>query len=182
MNILILNGSPRNNSNTLHALSTIERDIKQNTPHSVEIINVIDIKVGGCIACDLCPDNGGNCVRSDDSSDIMNKVLAADMVIFGTPVYWWGVSSQLKAVIDKFYSKTEAFKTQKIKKKYALVVVGADAVSAKQYQIISDQFTCIGNFLGWGKVFESFFAAHKAGELEKSKEANAELAEIWKKI
>lgn len=179
MNILILNGSPRKQGNTQHALSTIAQGITENTSNTIEIVDVTRLNIAGCSACDACRNNGGNCVHPDDSKAIIDKVSAADMLIFGSPVYWWGVSAQLKAVMDKFYSKAEEFMTRK--KKFAVVAVGQESVPAKQYTLIHDQFDCIGNFLKWEKVFELSFSAHKVGDLQKSKEANAELAEIWKK-
>ena len=176
----MLNGSPRKGSNTRHALSAIAEGITKNTSNTVEIINISDVNVGACIVCDACQSNGGNCVRPDDTKAIIDKISAADMLIMGTPVYWWGVSAQLKAVMDKFYSKNSEFKTQK--KKLVVVAVGASAVPDTQYTLIHEQFNCIANFLNWEKVLELSFSAHEAGELEKSEEANAELAEIWKKI
>ena len=180
MNIVILNGSPRKQGNTHHALATIAQGITDNTSNIIEMIDVTRLNIAGCTACDACLGNGGNCVHPDDSKSVIDKISAADMLIFGSPVYWWGVSTQLKAVIDKFYSKSEELKTQK--KKFAVVAVGQDSVPAKQYTLIHDQFDCIGDFLKWEKVFELSFSAYNVGDLQKSEEANAELAGIWKKL
>ena len=180
MNILLLNGSPRKGSNTRYALSAIAEGLMKNSSNTVEIINISDVSVGVCIVCNACQSNGGNCVRPDDTKATIDKISAADMLIMGTPVYWWGVSAQLKAVVDKFYSKNAEFKTQK--KKLGVVAVGASAVPDSQYTLIHEQFNCIANFLNWEKIFELSFSAYEEGELEKSAEANIALAEILKKI
>ena len=178
MKIMILNGSPRMNGNTSYAMKTIADGIKSNTENEVEILNVARLKVGGCVACDACQKNGGDCIMKDDTKAVMDKIYAADAVIFGSPVYWWGISSQLKAALDKFHSRTELFNKQK--KKLGLFAVGEDEVTGKQYELINTQFDCICEYLGWEKAFGYFYSANKPGELSKSEKAAKELSEVWK--
>lgn len=178
MKILILNGSPRLNGNTSYALSKIAEGLSANTQHEVEIINVTKIKVGGCTACEACKTNGGNCVMKDDSKSVIDKVYEADAVIFGSPVYYFGISAQLKAVLDKFHSKSGAFKQQN--KKLGFVAVGEDDITEKQYELINDHFACVSNYLGWEKVFGFSYSAGHADDLKKSETAATELAEAWK--
>ena len=129
MNVLILNGSPRKNGNTSNALRAIEDGLKAR--HTVESLNVYDFTFKPCRNCDACKRNGGSCVMPDDTVPIINKVAAADLVIFGSPVYWWGISAQLKDVVDKFYSRDDASAkpTLRTKKKIGIVACGADALS-----------------------------------------------------
>ena len=178
MKILILNGSPRLNGNTSYALSKIAEGISKNTDHCAEIINVSKFKIGGCTACNACKENGGNCIMKDDSKCIIDKVYSSDALILGTPVYWWGMSSQLKAVVDKFYSKTAQFKEQN--KKIGVVAIGSGAVSNKQYSLIHEQFLCISDFLGWDRVFGLSFSASAPNDLQKSADAEKELSEVWR--
>ncbi len=58
-----------------------------------------------CLGCDHCGMNGP-CIQKDDISQIQEALLAADMAVFATPVYYFGMSAQLKMVIDRFYSYT----------------------------------------------------------------------------
>lgn len=178
MKILILNGSPRMNGNTSYAMKTLADGITNNTANEVEILNVARLKVGGCVACDACQKNGGDCVMKDDTKAVIDKIYAADVVIFGSPVYWWGISSQLKAVLDKFHSRTGMFKAQS--KKLGIFAVGEDEISGKQYELINDQFTCVCEYLGWDKAFGYFYSANKPGELRESEKAAKELSEAWK--
>ena len=180
MKILILNGSPRPKGNTSYAMNAIADGISANTGHEVEIVNVTRLKVGGCTACDACAKNGGDCVMEDDSKTVIDKVYAADAVIFGSPVYWWGISSQLKAVLDKFHSKSEQFKLQT--KKLGIFAVGEDEIPGKQYELINDQFDCVCAYLGWEKAFGLFYSAANPGDLQKQEKAVKELSEAWKTL
>ncbi len=178
MKVLILNGSPRVNGNTSYAVKTIADGIKENTGHEVEIINVTGLKVGGCIACDACQKNGGDCIMKDDTKNVIDKVLEADALVFASPVYYFGISSQLKAILDKFHSRSGDFKRRN--KKLGVFAVGADELPNRQYDLINDQFGCVCEYLGWEKVFGLFYSAADPGELSKSEKAVKELSEAWK--
>ena len=180
MKILVLNGSPRLSGNTAYATQEIAKNVTENSSNTIEVVNVTKLKVSGCIACDGCSNNGGNCVINDDSRYIMDKIGAADMVIFATPVYWWGVSAQLKAVIDKFYSAQSKFKTQK--KKIGIIVTGVNPLTDKQYSLIEDQFSCICSFIGWERIFNHSFSAYETNDLQNSEETTAQLTTICETI
>ena len=148
MNILILNGSPRHHGNTHTALQTMKAILKDG--NIVEVLDVCNLKLSGCCACDGCKRNGGHCVCPDESDA-------------GTPVYWWGMSAQLKMVVDKFYSQDSQFKT--MRKKIGVVVVGANELENPQYRLIHDQFRCIAEYLHWDLAFSLSFSAYEPGEL-----------------
>lgn len=59
--------------------------------------------MGGCLGCGVCKMNGP-CVQKDDFGIIRDKLVEADMIVFATPIYYFGMSGQLKNVIDRFYS------------------------------------------------------------------------------
>ena len=176
MNILLLNGSPRHNGNTAFATQEIVKSIQQNTTHSLEVTRVTDLKVGGCIACDGCNSNNGVCVFKDDTQFILDKISAADVVVFLQPVYWWGIPAQLKAIIDKFYSVQTAYKS--LNKKIGVITIGANALNDKQYSLINDQFDCISTFLGWENLFALSFCAYDVNDLQNSQDAKCQLSSI----
>jgi len=181
MQILVLNGSPRMNGNTRTALNRIIFGIKKNMPAvDVNSIDVTKLNMSGCTNCDECKCNGGVCVMQDDSAELMEKVSQADTIIVGTPVYWWGMSSQMKMVIDKFYSKDEQFHTQN--KKVGIVVVGASPTDDKQYQLIGDQFRCICEYLGWRMVFDEPISAFAEDDVAANSMELFRLGELWKML
>lgn len=161
MNILILNGSPRHHGNTHAALQTMKAIVEDG--NTVEVLDVCNLKLSGCCACDSCKRNGGHCICPDESDAVIQKIVQADAVIFGTPVYWWGMSAQLKMVVDKFYSQDSQFKT--MCKKIGVVVVGANELENPQYRLIHEQFRCIAEYLHWDLAFSLSFSAYEPGEL-----------------
>lgn len=181
MNALILNGSPRKNGNTSHALRAIEDGLMRN--HTVESLNVYDFTFRPCRNCDACKRNGGNCIQADDTVKIINKVTDADLIIFGSPVYWWGISAQLKDVVDKFYSRDDETKpTLRTRKKIGIVACGADSLTNLEYKLISDQFHCIAEFLGWEVVLDESICAAAADDLAKDAARLAELTATAAKL
>lgn len=168
MNIIILNGSPRHNGNTSSVINILKEILSKN--NVVESLDICQMKLSGCCACDGCKYNGGHCVSLDDSDLVIQKIVRADVVIFATPVYWWGVSSQLKMVMDKFYSQDSQFKT--MRKKIGIIAIGANELDDPQYRLIHDQFSCIGEYLGWEVSFSLPFSAYEPGEILKNDKLN----------
>ena len=108
MNIVILNASPRKGGNTAAVLGQMQQYLAPMA--DIDWVDVCSLRIDGCLACDGCRDTG-HCTMADDTEAVLQKIDRADVLLFGTPVYWWGMSAQLKAVIDKFYSRDALYKT-----------------------------------------------------------------------
>ena len=105
MKIITLQGSPRKKGNTAKVLSWVEEELVA-LGHDVESIFLNAKNLKGCLACGKCkekPDTVG-CIQKDDIPEILEKMTQAELVIFASPLYFWGVSAQLKTVIDRTYS------------------------------------------------------------------------------
>lgn len=178
MKILILNGSPRLHGNTSSLVRAMDSMLAQE--HSVELLDICTMQLSGCVACDACKANGGHCICPDESDAVIRKIAEADAVIFGTPVYWWGMTAQLKMVVDKFYSQDSQFKT--MKKKIGVVVTGANDLTNPQYRLIDEQFRCIAEYLHWDMAFSLAFAAYEPGEVMQQEEILDQLKEACEKI
>ena len=178
MKVLILNGSPRRTGNTALALAEMKNTLSQK--HEVELLSLCEMKLSGCRACDGCKKNGGHCVCPDDSDLLITKIAQADAVIFGSPVYWWGISAQLKMVIDKFYAQDAQFK--EMKKKIGVLAVGANSLENPQYRLIREQFECIAAYLHWKLAFSLSFSAWMPGELMQQDTVCRQLKEACEKI
>ena len=101
--ILILTGSPRKNGNTDRLAEAFAEGAGEH--HDVEIISVSDYKVNPCIGCESCfTRNDHSCFQKDDMGLIYDKLKEADTVIIASPVYFYGISAQLKAVIDRLHT------------------------------------------------------------------------------
>lgn len=181
MNIVILNGSPRM-GNTRTLLKRVEEGIETNVEQSrIDFIDLNDQFIKPCDACNVCVKLEGKCIHKDDTNDIMTLVTKADVIVFGTPVYWWGISSQLKLMIDKFYT-WHGTKYQVHGKKIAIISVGGDSLDSPQYQLISDQFKCISDFLKWQVIFDEKFSASAIGDIEKDSNALELCSNLYKKL
>ena len=105
MKVIALQGSPRKKGNTARVLEWVKEELISSN-HEIEIIYLNSKNIHGCLACGKCkdlPDEIG-CVQKDDAIEILEKMVKADLVIFASPLYFWGVTAQLKAIIDRTYS------------------------------------------------------------------------------
>lgn len=105
MNILTLQGSARKKGNTARVLAWVEEELTA-MGHEVTSIYLGNKNLNGCLGCARCkdkPDEIG-CVQTDDIPEILGQLVRAKAVVFSSPLYFWGVTAQLKAVIDRTYS------------------------------------------------------------------------------
>lgn len=140
--IVVLVGSMRKGGNTdLLAQAFTEGASKYN---DVEIVSVANYKVNPCIGCNSCFTRKENkCFQNDDMSAIYEKLRTADIVVIASPVYFYGISAELKAIIDRLHTP---MRNEFQIKKLALLLVGAaslpnlfDAIKL-QYQLVLEFF------------------------------------------
>lgn len=104
MRILVLNGSPRPKGNTKQMVDAFREGAKS-AGHRVDVIDVCKKRIAGCLACEYCHTKGnGVCVQKDDMREVYSLLEEADMLVLASPIYYHGVSGQLKCTIDRFYS------------------------------------------------------------------------------
>lgn len=99
--LTISGGSPLNGS--LEKVLNWVEDAVRARGHRVERVNLLDQVVKGCDGCGQCndPENEPGCYLKDDAPWIIDKLIACDVAIYASPLYYWGLSSQLKALIDR---------------------------------------------------------------------------------
>lgn len=104
-NILVIQGGGRPKGNT--AL-LIEHFVKgaQEAGHQVEVISLLKNQVNGCIGCNACR-YGKHCVQNDSFNEFVPKIKTADLIVFASPLYFWTISSKIKAFIERFYCIAE---------------------------------------------------------------------------
>lgn len=113
MKIVALQGSPHKNGSSNLLAEHFIKGAKE-AGHLVTVLDVAHMNMHPCIGCGHCGMNG-ECVHKDDNKTIRDALLSADMVVFVTPVYYFGMSAQLKAVIDRFYSYTMKLSAKHLK-------------------------------------------------------------------
>lgn len=97
--VLILSGSPRKDGNSDLLCNEFMRGALE-ARHEVEKIRVQEKKIACCTACYACRDTG-ICAIKDDMAEIMQKMIDCDVMVLASPVYFYSVDAQLKAVIDR---------------------------------------------------------------------------------
>ena len=140
--VVVLVGSVRKGGNTDLLAKRFAEGASVN--NDVEIVSVADYDVGSCIGCNTCFTRDGNrCFRKDDMDRIYDLLAQADVVAVASPVYFYGISSQLKAVVDRLHTPMRnTFKIRKL----ALLLVGAAELPdlfdpiLLQYRMILDFF------------------------------------------
>ena len=99
MSIIVINASPyRGKSTTLKITGAFLEGMGE----TAEIINTIEANIKPCLACYACwVKTNGKCVQNDDAIEILEKIRAADIVIWSVPIYSYSVPSHCKALMDR---------------------------------------------------------------------------------
>lgn len=101
MEWVVFVGSPRANGDSSRIASILTQKISDVAPSvNFHLYSVADLDIKGCIGCDYC--QCGSCVYNDEMKEILETLLMADGVLVISPVYFSGVPSQFKAVLDRF--------------------------------------------------------------------------------
>lgn len=166
MEILVLNGSPRPHGNTA-AMVDIFSDGAQQSGHKVNIVNVCQKKIAGCLACEYCHTKGnGVCIQKDDMQEIYPLLEQADMIVLASPIYYHSFTGQLQCAINRIYALD---KPKNLKKAALILSSESDHVycgAIYEYQ---------NSFLNYLKLEDmGIFSAY--GEQNKSEE---KLKELW---
>ena len=73
----------------------------------MQLIRLAEKKIGYCKACDFCMKNHGICVQKDDMSQIYPVYKTADIIVLASPMYYWGITGQLKCAFDRLFAIAE---------------------------------------------------------------------------
>lgn len=152
MKILVITGSPRKNGNSNTLADNFIKGAEE-AGHSVVRFDSAFKNVHPCVACNKCGMNG-QCIFKDDFEFVKENIVDAEAVVFATPMYYFGISAQIKAVMDRFY----AINSQISKPKKAVLILTYADTSAKEAQPIISHYETLLNYLGWsdaGKVIAS---------------------------
>ena len=143
MKILVLTGSPRKGGNSAALADHFIRGAKE-AGHSIERFDAAFKNVHPCIACNSCGMDGP-CVFKDDFEFVRMHIIEAGCVVFATPMYYFGISAQLKAVIDRFYAINGSIH---VPKKAVLLMTYANTAASEAVPIKS-HYEVLLKYLGW---------------------------------
>ncbi len=124
--VLILSGSPRKGGNSDLLCDEFMRGAAE-TGNEVEKIRVAAKKVAPCSGCYYCTKNNGKCVHKDDMAEILQKMIDADVLVLASPVYFYSINAQLKAVIDRTVARWLEVKNKEF---YYIATMADESVSS----------------------------------------------------
>ncbi len=112
MKIAVFNGSPRK-ENTAAMIDAFCEGAKE-AGHEVEVYHVGKMKIAGCLGCGYCHTKGeGNCIQKDDLEKIMPAYKEADMIVFASPIYYFTMTAQMEAAIQRVFCIGKPAKAKK---------------------------------------------------------------------
>ena len=123
MDIVVLQGSPNQKGSTALLVEEFARGA-QSAGHAVKRIDVAYANVAPCSGCIACDYGSSPCVQHDGMEEVREALLSADAIVFATPLYYFGMTAQLKAVVDRFCADNTAIEAKRFNA--ALLTVGAD--------------------------------------------------------
>ncbi len=124
MNIVVLMGSPNENGSTSLLVKAFEQGAVE-AGHHVTVINCDQASVAPCTGCIACGYNGP-CVQKDDMETIRPAILSADLLVFATPLYYYGMSAQIKIIIDRFCAFNSRLQSKRLKSALLTVAWNSD--------------------------------------------------------
>lgn len=166
MKILALMGSPRKGGNTDILIDKVINGAHA-AGHQSEKLYLYDRILLPCIDCRNCSSGDRVCSRDDDMQDIYSKIEAADVILFGTPLYWYGPTGPMKLLMDRLLPYSE---TDRLKGKQAVLVIpsaeGADACGS-----VVKMFRLSLDYLGMDMADLLLVTAYRKGEIAGNVEA-----------
>ena len=154
MKIVVLMGSSNKNGSTAILVDSFVQGAAE-AGHNCEVIDICRADIHPCTGCVRCGYEGP-CVQKDDVEVIRGKLLSADMVVFATPLYYYGMTAQLKAVVDRFCAYNSSLNGRHLKSALLTVAWNADdwtfeALTAHYKTLVRYiHFEDMGMVLGYG--------------------------------
>ena len=113
MKIAIFNGSPRKQNTSAMIDAFVEG--AQEAGHEVEVLHVGRMNIAGCKACEYCHTKGeGKCIQKDDFDKLLPAYTEADMIVFASPIYYFTMTAQMEAAIQRVYCIGKPAKAKKV--------------------------------------------------------------------
>ena len=167
MKVIAFNGSPRKDGNTFILINHVFRELEKEGIET-ELVQLSEKEIHGCIACYKCFENKDKqcAVKTDAANEYIEKIINADGIVLGSPVYFMDVTPEMKALIDRAGFVSSANGRMYTNKVGATVAAfrrtGAmHAVDSMNHFLLSQQIFIVGRAVGVGR---------EKGEAEKDEE------------
>lgn len=181
MKILVLNGSPRANGNTMALVKAFVQGARESR-HEVTVISVCKERIAGCLGCECCHGKGeGGCIQQDDMQAVYPLLQEAEMIVLASPVYYHNFTGQLQCAISRIYALD---KPEKLRKAALILSSESDGVydgavyeyrkSFLEYLNLAD----MGIFTAYGRQNQSLEKLEELRQFGRSLEDGEEEGEM----
>jgi len=178
MKVLGISGSMRRDGNTATLIWSILDHIEASGCPDIttEFISLAGKVIRPCTGCDECKEKKWCIIQNDDWNDIIERVLQADVLILGSPTYYYDVSGQIKNFIDRTYS---LYHDRKLAGRHAVAVAvcsergGERTLNTLEGFLNTHEFSYIGYVCGRGSA---------PGDVKNDEQAMKKAAEVADKI
>lgn len=148
-NIVILNGSPRKAGNTA-GLCDLFTQGAEASGHTVTRFDLQQMNIHGCLGCMKGgKDAASPCVQKDDMDKVYAAYQAADILVLASPMYFWSITSQLKAAIDRLFAVAETSSTYQNPHKNCIMLMAAEGDTPDNWKPVLDYYHALLGQLGW---------------------------------
>ena len=177
MNVLGLVGSPRRGSNTDLLVSAILDDAAANN-HTVDKVYLYDVDIEPCVDCKACKQGDYKCALDDGMQTLYPKLEEADVIIFGTPLYWYGPTAKMKLLVDRL---RPFIPSGKLKGKRAVVVIPSEE-GAGACNFAVGMFSLSFKYLGMDFVGKLLAKASERAEVREQPQTLNEALKLGKNL
>ncbi|URZ00495.1 flavodoxin family protein [Clostridium felsineum] len=177
MKITVITGSPRRKgTSALLADKFIEG--AKDTGHEVLRFDAAFEDVKPCLACEYCANHNGECVRRDVMNTWYDKMIASDMVVFVTPLYYYAMSTQIKTVIDRFHANNGKLAGNK----KAMIFATSYGADDWTMEALEKNYESILRFMNWEDAGKLFAIGCPSREIIENSEFPSKAYEFGKNI
>jgi multimeric flavodoxin WrbA len=149
MKTLVLKASPKKEGNSATIVGSFVRGLRDVGENDVVEFFLNDLDIGpcrGCLNCQKSPSAG--CAVDDDMQRIYPELRAADVVVFATPVYWWHVTSRMKAVLERLMPMVTGEDPSQLSGKRAVLVITYGVEDPNGSELVVKMFESIAGWIG----------------------------------
>jgi multimeric flavodoxin WrbA len=150
METVILFGSPRKDGNTIQIANVFSDTLKQKG-HNVRMLYLNDLNIRPCQGCYACLPKG-MCKINDDMKDIRKYMMDSDLIVYATPIYWFGPSGQLKLVMDRGIAFVDQEYSSRLKGKKVITLMTCADENPETFRPALDMFQKTFDLLGLKKI------------------------------
>lgn len=177
MKCQIIIGSPRKNGNTF-VLSNYLNDMLTSSNINSNMSFLYDYEIKPCIDCRACKKGELKCSIKDDTEILYKQIEKSDLIVFGTPIYWFGPTAKTKLLIDRL---RPYYTNKKLSGKKAAVILAAGS-GAGDCDLTIEMFKRIFDALGIGFIGSAISKSYDIGDAAADQNAIDEIQNLWKMI